>query len=87
MLQTKNENSTVFIVDTYNPYLKHNENVCKKFLINERWWAIKEVSLDWGLPNLPIQLTDDAPNPQDFHLFDTYEDALKYMQLLKKVNN
>ena len=77
-------NNSVYIVDLYNPY--RDKDIKEIFYINERYWVVKEVNLEWGLPVLPIQVTDDAPEPQDFHIYNTYEEAKNYIERLKKIN-
>lgn len=77
-------NNSVYIVDLYNPY--RDKNITETFRINDQLWCIKPVSLEWGLPVLPIQLTDDAPEPQDFYLYNTYNEARAFLIKMKKIN-
>ena len=53
--------NNVYIIDIYNPY--RDKGIKETFRINESIYCIKSVNLEWGLPVLPIQLTDDAPEP------------------------
>jgi len=46
----ENENKKVYIIDLYNKFSP--DKVISIFQINGRWWAIKEVSLLWGEPQL-----------------------------------
>ena len=71
---------TVFILDLYDKFSP--DKVISKFRINDRWWAIKEVPLEWGIPQLAKIDEDD---PMSFHLYDTLEEAEKYIQKLKKI--
>ena len=41
-------NTTVFVLDIYNPYM--TDDVRYVFRLNERYWCIKEVELEWGVP-------------------------------------
>ena len=70
-------NDVVYIIDLYDPY--RDKNVNETFRINDQTYCIKSVSLEWGLPILPIQITDDAPEPQDFYLYDTYDEARAFL--------
>jgi hypothetical protein len=43
-----------YIIDSYNKYNRWDkEHSLYVFVINENWYAIKEVMLSWGLPQLP----------------------------------
>ena len=77
-------NNLVYIIDLYSPY--RDKNITETFRINDQLWCIKPVGLEWGLPVLPIQVTDDAPEPQDFHIYNTYKEAKNYIERLKKIN-
>lgn len=79
-------NKTVFIIDTYNPFSPQNINVCSIFWLNGKQWCIREVECEWGKPKIGISFEDNAPEPEDFLLYNTYEEALMFVNKLKQIN-
>ena len=71
----------VYIVDTYNPYM-HNDNVIYRFIYHEQWWAVRRVSLEWGVPQNTALDIDD--NHTKFHLYNTEEEAMEFVKELRK---
>lgn len=71
---------TVFVVDLYDKFSP--DKVISKHRINGRWWAIKEVPLSWGIPQLSKIEEDD---PMSFKLYETADEAKQYVQELKKI--
>ncbi len=72
--------STVYVVDVYNPYI-NPETIRKVVKVNDLKICIREVELEWGKPKLSY--FDD--NNLDFYLYDTYEEAEKYIFLIKSL--
>lgn len=70
-------NQTVFILDLYDKFSP--DKVISKFRINDRWWAIKEVPLEWGEPQLSKIEEDSIP----YYLFGTEEEAREYVRKIK----
>ena len=70
-------NQTVFILDLYDKFSP--DKVISKFRINDRWWAIKEVLLEWGKPQLSKIKEDSIP----YYLFETEEEAREYVRKIK----
>lgn len=79
-------NKTVFIIDTYDAFSSYNDTVRYIFQMNGRPWCIKEVTCNWGKPNIGISFEECPPQPEDFYLYNTYEEALNYVEKLKKIN-
>ena len=71
--------NTVFIIDNYNKYT--GDKVVSTFMLNGRWFSIKEVPLEWGHPQLS-SIEEDDPF---FHLYNTYEEAQEFVRTLKKL--
>lgn len=71
---------TVYVIDLYNKF--SSDKVISKYRINDRWWAIKEVPLLWGAPQLSKIEEDD---PMSFKLYNTLEEAEQYVRELKKI--
>lgn len=70
-------NQTVFILDLYDKFSP--DKVISKFRINDRWWAIKEVPLEWGKPKLSKIEEDSVP----YCLYETEEEAREYVRKIK----
>ena len=70
--------NTVYIIDLYDRFTK--DKVISTFRINGRWWAIKEVSLLWGVPQLTKIEDDDYIS---FHLYNTLDEAKAYIKQIK----
>ena len=70
---------TVFIIDNYNKYT--GDKVISTFMLNGRWFAIKEVLLEWGYPKLS-SIEEDEPF---FRLYNTYEEAQEYVRTLRRL--
>ena len=73
---------TVFILDLYDKFSP--DKVISTFKMNNRWWAIKEVSLKWGIPQLS---SIEEDNPMLFQLYETKEEAEKYVRKIRKLNS
>lgn len=72
-----------YIIDTYTPYAK-NSNVKYVFEYNNLMWCIREVDkFEWGKPQFDEQpLENDFI---DFHIYNTFEEALRFCRELKGV--
>ena len=77
---------TAFIVDTYNKYdIFDREHARYVFEVNGVEYAIKEVQLKWGRPRLPLRIGENkADDP--YTIYDTYEDALRFVHTIKTIN-
>ena len=70
----------VYIIDLYNKF--SSDEIVSTFKINNRWWAIKKVSLEWGKPQLSS--IEEEENPYiNFYLFNTLEEAKEYVHTIK----
>lgn len=75
-----------YIIDTYNKYDEFDRMHARKvFQLNDNWYAIKEVELEWGKPKFPFYATHDK-NEQDYFIYDTYEQALGFVLQMKSLN-
>ena len=76
-----------YIIDTYNRWDKWDQEHSKYvFCINKQWYAVKEVKLEWGLPQLPMRVQDREPYLDMYHIYETYEDAMAFVFLIKSLN-
>lgn len=58
-----------------------------KFEVNGSWYAIKEVEMEWGMPRLPQYVDRDSEqDARTYYIYDTKADALRFVQLMKKLN-
>lgn len=75
-----------FIIDRYNKYDPWDRaHQCKAFQVNDNWYAIYEVELEWGLPVLPMRTTYDQ-DPKQYFVYDTKEEAMRFVTLMKGLN-
>lgn len=75
-----------FIIDTYNKYDKFDkEHSVYTFALNENWYAIKKVEVEWGIPKLGIQVDRDTDMYQ-YWVYSTYEEALQFVRKMKQIN-
>lgn len=50
-----------FIIDTYSKFDRWDkEHAVHIFIVNDVWYAIKEVELEWGVPILPEKVDSDT---------------------------
>lgn len=75
-----------YIIDYYDKYNKWDrDHSVYVFTINDTQYAIKEVILFWGLPQLPFEIYENK-NPESYLVYGTIEDAKQYVQELKSLN-
>lgn len=75
-----------FIIDSYNQWDKWDqENSVYVFKVNGQWYAVKEVILFWGLPQLPERLEENR-NPETYKIYDRLEDAMAFVFMIKGLN-
>lgn len=75
-----------YIIDSFNKWDQWDrDHAVYKFEINENWYAIFQVELEWGLPQLPLRI-DSNKQPQEYFVHATEEDAMSYVRQLKQLN-
>ena len=73
-----------FIVDSYNKYDQWDRaHSLYTFTLNENWYAIKEVELEWGRPVLPIRIGEEQ---DEYYVYGSYEEAQAFVRKIKKIN-
>lgn len=76
-----------YIIERYNKYetwdREHQKYV---FSVNGNWFAIKEVALEWGKPQIPQQNIEENRDSENWEIYDTFEDALRFVHLMKGLN-
>lgn len=75
-----------YLIDGYDKWNKWDrEHSLYIFDINEQEFAIKEVRLEWGIPQLPLHVDrDDESNT--YFLYSSYEEALQFVRTMKSLN-
>ena len=72
-----------YIIDSYNKYdswdRAHSLHI---FYFNDIPFAIKKVSMEWGLPTIPTY-ADTNNYEWLYKIYDTYDDALKFVHSLR----
>ena len=75
-----------FIIDTYSKFNRWDrEHAVHIFTVNEVWYAIKEVELEWGMPILPEKVDSDT-RPSSYFIYGSKEEALRFVSLMKSLN-
>lgn len=74
----------VYIIDSYNQYCKEG-NEKSIHWVGGRTWCIREVEMEWGYPVIKEKFEYDV-NPAIFHIYEDYEDALKYIHEMQSIN-
>ena len=75
-----------YIIGTYNRFDSwHRQHQRHQFEINGQWYAIFEIEMDWGLPKLPERI-DSHDCAQTYHIYDTYQDAMQFVNRVKQMN-
>lgn len=86
MENSQSTNQTAFIVDVYDPLNKKaNSNIVHLFLVNERYWCIREVPLEWGVPQLQNQSIEEMDDPMTFKIYSTLEEAKEFARELRQL--
>ena len=74
-----------FLIGTYNKYdVWDREHSKYKFEINGVWYAIKEVEMEWGLPQVGLRV-DMEERPDYYRIYERYEDAFQFAVKMKQL--
>ena len=77
-------NKTVFVIDTYSRH-EDNSGVRMRYCINDIWYCIREVELEWGEPLVPIRI-DDNLDRRWYYVYENYDDAIEFVNTMKRMN-
>lgn len=76
-----------YIIDTYNRWDNWDQEHSKHiFCVNDQWYAIKEVELEWGLPRLPMRIQESETPLDIYYIYETFEEAMQFVFLIKSLN-
>ena len=68
-----------YIIGSYNKYDAWDREHRKyTFEVNENWYAIFEVEMEWGVPKLPLRV-DRNETAHEYRIYEEYGDALKFV--------
>ena len=73
--------NTVFIIDTFSKYC--NDKVVFTFTVNGKEYSVKEIQLEWGIPQLS-NIEEDMEQPY-FKLYNTLDEVKEYIRELKRL--
>ena len=75
-----------FIIDRYDKYNAWDrEHSIYRFEVNGNWYAVKEVILFWGQPQLPVKV-DGGDNPETYWVYETIEEAMEFVKRIRRLN-
>lgn len=75
-----------YIIEPYNRYDQWDKEHSKYiFEINGLEYAIKQVILFWGRPQLPTRIEENI-NPETYHLYEDYDDAMRFVRYMRQLN-
>lgn len=76
----------VYIIKPYNPYVLPAEQEIIRYIfrIYDSQYCISEVVLNWGQPQTsrPIEEEDNF----GYNLFNTFDEAMEYVQLIRRLS-
>lgn len=75
-----------FIIGNYNRFDRWDrEHSVYVFEINGQKYAVKKVEMEWGLPQVRERIGEET-RPDQYYIYDTYEDAMKFVRQMKMIN-
>lgn len=78
---------TKFVIEPYDKYFaadrQHSRYI---FYLHDYAYAIKEYEYKHGYLMRPVRVEESETIYQNIHMYDTYEEAFEYVQLIKKLN-
>ena len=80
-----NDEQKVYVIDIYNPNnAKRNEDAVQIFRLNQSYFAIFSVPLQWGKPAFKNQTIDESEY-DDFYIYETLDEAKAFVRKLKEL--
>ena len=80
-------NQKVYIITPYYPYIPPAQGQRNLFVysINGRQFCITEVDLEWGQPKVALPIEEQSES-WNYKYFQTYDEAMDYVKLIKEIN-
>lgn len=69
----------VYIIDKYEKYMVQGNEVSIHW-VHGVPFCIREVEMEWGLPQIENKKINENARPQDYTIWEEYEDALNYIK-------
>ena len=81
-----NKQQTIFLVKPYNPYvpLAPEEKIRYRYKIHDTQYAIVETVLNWGKPEVGLPIEDE--DYCGFYLYNSFDEAMDFVRLIKEYN-
>ena len=74
-----------FIIDVFSKYDAWDRaHAVYKFEINGQWYAIKEVQLEWGQPQIGYRIESNSYS--SYFIYNTIEEAMEFVRRMKSLN-
>lgn len=74
-----------YIIGAYNKWDSFDRaHSVYKFKINENWYAVKEIEMKWGLPQLPMRMEEQMP--ESYYIYEQLEDAIEFARKIRSLN-
>lgn len=78
-------NVSGYLIGEYNKWNKWDRaHTIYKFQINGVEYGVKEVQMEWGLPQLPFSIEDE--NLDMYHIYDSKEEAIEFAHYMMRLN-
>lgn len=79
------KNFMAYIIDIYNRWDQWDrQHSVHRFRINDNWYAIKEVELEWGKPKLPLRI--GAYEGDMYEVYGSIEKAMEFVKQMRELN-
>ena len=76
-----------YIIDTYNRWDKWDrKHAVFVFTVNDVPYAIKNVNLEWGQPQLPMRIEQETQNQPPYYIYGSLEEAIEFAKHIKSIN-
>ena len=74
-----------YIIGAYNKWDSFDRaHSVYRFKINENWYAVKEIEMKWGLPQLPMRMEEQMP--ESYYIYEELEDAMAFARKIRSLN-
>ncbi len=77
--------NTIFLIKPYSPYISpaEGEIIRHIFKVYDQDFAICEAYLDWGKANVAVPIEQE--DTFGYYYYNTYEEALEYANIIKRL--
>ena len=75
----------VYVIDVYKKYMRQGNEISVHW-VRGRPYCIREVEMDWGIPQVDNNKMEEQIPPQAFSVFENYNAAVAYIKDMQKLN-